>query len=310
MSPTGSRHRGTWRSPWSSSPWWCSEDHSGPARHASPRPRRRRIDRGQRRHRRLFPISVPGGHDPLRRCMMSGRAAPSSDPERARRLPDPPGAVCAAVGASSPTVLSNRSGNSIALGIMALAILLAFSRAVSGAASPSTSAFMLALMVLTSQVPGAALAHCRDVGGRGDHRGAAGRRPAVVRSDPRRCSTSAPASIKATTKAKLRPLRPAHPRRRHGARPAVRHRPAAVPQLFSPRTIPQPLPQRLHVGRLDRRRLLSGAGVHHRHHGVSPRLRAPVQALAACLSGRSSPRSSAPSAKVLSSTPTTGGTSG
>ena len=60
------------------------------------------------------------------------------------------------------SVVSDRFGKSfrsaIALGIMALAILLAFSRAAWGGLI-LTSAFMLALMVLTSPSRGAALAH-------------------------------------------------------------------------------------------------------------------------------------------------------
>ena len=68
------------------------------------------------------------------------------------------------------SVVSDRFGKSfrsaIAFGIMALAILLAFSRAAWGGLV-ITSAFMLALMILTSRSQRAALAHHRDGGGRG-----------------------------------------------------------------------------------------------------------------------------------------------
>ena len=50
------------------------------------------------------------------------------------------------------------------------------------------------------------------------------------------------------------------PRRRDGARLSGRHRPAAIQQVL-PRGPAQLLPQRLHGGRLARRRELSGAGV-------------------------------------------------
>ena len=63
------------------------------------------------------------------------------------------------------SVVSDRFGkafrSAIAFGIMSLAILLAFSRAAWGGLV-LTSAFMLALMVLTSRSRGAALAHRRD----------------------------------------------------------------------------------------------------------------------------------------------------
>ncbi len=69
---------------------------------------------------------------------------------------------------------------------------------------------------------------------------------------------------RASLRAELRhrragPLCPPHPRRAAGARPAARHRAAAVRQVFS-RGPAQLVPQRLHVGRLAGRRLLSGAG--------------------------------------------------
>ena len=74
--------------------------------------------------------------------------------------------------------------NTIAFGIMSLAILLAFSRAAWGGLV-LTSAFMLALMVLTSRIAGAALAHHRDGAGRRRARACAGRGAAVVRLDRR-----------------------------------------------------------------------------------------------------------------------------
>ena len=132
------------------------------------------------------------------------------------------------------SVVSDRFGKSfrsaIALGIMALAILLAFSRAAWGGLV-ITSAFMLALMVLTSQsraqrsriiVMAVVAVVCR---------GAADRRAAVVRFDRRNVQAARQLRSK-LRRGPLRPVRPAHPRRRHGARPAVRHRPAAVPQYF------------------------------------------------------------------------------
>ena len=92
----------------------------------------------------------------------------------------------------------------------------------------------------------------------------------------------------------LRPLRPAYPRRRDGARPAVRHRAAAVQPLLS-RRHPQLLPERVHVRRLALRRLLSRAGLRHRHDGI-PLCLCPG-ALAARPISRSSRRFSARSAK-------------
>ena len=155
-------------------------------------------------------------------------------------------------------------------------------------------------------VAGAALAHHRDVGGRRHRRRDAARRAAVVRFHPR--DVQAARQLRPELRrGPLRPVRPAYPRRAHGARPAVRHRAAAVPQLFS-RGHPQLLSERLHVGRLDFRDLLPRAGVRHGHHGISPRLR--PRALAARLSRDLSRPSSARSARALSSTPTTGGTSG
>ena len=102
------------------------------------------------------------------------------------------------------SVVSDKFGKSfrsaIAFGIMSLAILLAFSRAAWGGLV-LTSAFMLALMVLTSRSQRAALAHHRDGAGRRHRRGGAGRGAAVVRFDRAKCSSSAPASTKAMTRA-------------------------------------------------------------------------------------------------------------
>jgi hypothetical protein len=131
--------------------------------------------------------------------------------------------------------------STIALGIMALAVLLAFSRAAWGGLA-ITAAFMLALMVLTS------------------------------RSHAQRSRIIVIAVVVVIRRGPLRPVRSAYPGRRDGARFAVRHRTAAVPPLLS-RRYPQFLLERLHVRRLDRRHLLSGAGVYHRDHGVSAHLR-------------------------------------
>ena len=182
------------------------------------------------------------------------------------------------------SVVSDRFGKSfrstIALGIMALAILLAFSRAAWGGLV-ITSAFMLALMVADQPVARAALAHHRDGGGRGHRRGGADR-ACCCRSTPigemfkQRASFDQSYDEGRFGRFGRHILGAAD-----GARSAVRHRPAAVPQLL-PRRHPQFLSERLHVRRLDRRHLLSGAGVHHRHHGISARLR--PRALAARLS--------------------------
>ena len=102
------------------------------------------------------------------------------------------------------SVVSDRLGKSfrsvIAFGIMSLAILLAFSRAAWGGLV-ITSAFMLALMVLTSRSQRAALAHHRDGAGCRRACGGAGGGAAVIRTPSRRCSSSAPASTRAMTKA-------------------------------------------------------------------------------------------------------------
>ena len=136
------------------------------------------------------------------------------------------------------SVVSDKFGkslrNTIAFGIMSLAILLAFSRAAWGGLI-LTSVFMLALMVLTSRsqaqrsriivmaliavVLAAALVAvllsfdsiARDVQAARQLRPELRRRP-------------------------LRPVRPPYPRRRHGARSAVRHRAAAVQPLLSRKT--------------------------------------------------------------------------
>ena len=207
------------------------------------------------------------------------------------------------------SVVSDGFGKSfrstIALGIMALAILLAFSRAAWGGLV-ITSAFMLALMVLTSQSRAqrsriivmavvavivvvlliAVLLSFDSIGEMFKQRASFDQS-----YDEGRFGRFGRHILGAA----------------HGARPAVRHRAAAVPQLL-PRRHPQLLSERLHVRRLALRHLLSGAGVHHRHHGIPPRLRAACPGSAPIW--RSSRRSSARSAKASSSTPTTGGTSG
>ena len=86
------------------------------------------------------------------------------------------------------SVVSDRFGksfrNALAFGIMALAILLAFSRAAWGGLI-LTAAFMLALMVLTSPSRGATLAHRGDGDCRRGPGGRAAGRAAVVRFRPR-----------------------------------------------------------------------------------------------------------------------------
>ena len=105
-----------------------------------------------------------------------------------------------------------------------------------------------------------------------DARGGAGRGAAVVRHG--RGDVQAARQPRPELRRRpLRPVRPPHPRRRHGARPAVRHRPAAVQPLLSGRH-PQLLSERLHVRRLARRRLLSRADLHHRHRRLPLHLRA------------------------------------
>ncbi len=173
------------------------------------------------------------------------------------------------------SVVSDRLGksfrSSIAFVIMALAILLAFSRAAWGGLV-ITSAFMLALMVLTSNSHRAAQPHHRDGAGRRHARGGAGCGAAVVRHG-RGDVQAARQPRSGLRRRPLRPVRPPHPRRGHGARPAVRHRPAAVQPLFSGRH-PQLVPERLHVRRLARRHLLSRADFHHRDRRLPLHLRA------------------------------------
>ena len=102
------------------------------------------------------------------------------------------------------SVVSDQFGksfrNAIAFGIMSLAILLAFSRAAWGGLI-LTSAFMLALMVLTSRSQAQrsriiVMALVAAIARRGAGRGAA-----VVRLHRARCSSSARASTRAMTKA-------------------------------------------------------------------------------------------------------------
>ena len=127
----------------------------------------------------------------------------------------------------------------------------------------------------------AALAHRRDVGRRRHRRGACCS-PCCCRSTrSAKCSSSARASIKAMTRAASAGSDGIFSAREMALDLPFGIGPAAVPQLLS-RGHPQFLSERLHVRRLDRRRLLSGAGVRHRHHGISPRLR--PRALAARLS--------------------------
>ncbi len=195
--------------------------------------------------------------------------------------------------------------NALAFGIMSLAILLAFSRAAWGGLV-LTSAFMLALMVLTSRSQAQrSRIIVMAVVGRHPRRGA-DRSTVVVRLD-RRHVQAAREFRPELRRRPLRPVRPPYPRRRHGARSTVRHRAAPVPQLLS-RRHPQLLSERVHVRRLALRRLLSGAGVRHGDDRISLHLRAACPGSA--FIWRSSRPFSAPSAKVSSSTPTTGGTSG
>ena len=164
------------------------------------------------------------------------------------------------------SVVSDQFGksfrNTIAFGIMSLAILLAFSRAAWGGLV-ITSAFMLALMVLTSRsqaqrsriIVMALVAVVL----------AAALVAVLLSFDLDRADVQAARQLRPELRrGPLRPVRAAYPRRRDGARPAVRHRPAAVQPLLS-RRHPQLLSERLHVGRLALRRLLSGAGLRHRH---------------------------------------------
>jgi len=91
------------------------------------------------------------------------------------------------------SVVSDRIGkafrSTIVLGIMTLAILLAFSRAAWGGLI-ITAAFMLAMMVFDQPVARAAFAHHRDGSGCRHRRGHAGRGAAVVRFDRRNVSAA------------------------------------------------------------------------------------------------------------------------
>ena len=195
--------------------------------------------------------------------------------------------------------------STIALGIMALAILLAFSRAAWGGLA-ITSAFMLAMMVVTSQ-------------------SRAQRSRIIVMSVVAAIIVVMLIAVLLSFDqiAEMFRQRASFDQSydegrfgrfgRHvlGAEMAL-DLPFGIGPLqfhnYFPRGHPQLLFERLHVRRLDRRRLLSRAGVRHRHHGVSPRLR--PRALAARLSRdlRGVPRHGR--RKALSSTPTTGGISG
>ena len=152
------------------------------------------------------------------------------------------------------SVVSDRLGKSfrstIALGIMTLAILLAFSRAAWGGLV-ITSAFMLALMVLTSRSQAQRSRIIVMTAGR--RRSSRSMLIAVLLSfDSIAQMFKQRASFdQSYDERPLRPVRPAYPRRRNGARPAVRHRPAAVQPLL-PRGHPQFLSERLHVRRLAR----------------------------------------------------------
>jgi hypothetical protein len=148
--------------------------------------------------------------------------------------------------------------NVIAFGIMSLAILLAFSRAAWGGLV-LTSAFMLALMVLTSRTN-------------------AQRSRIVVMAIVAAVLGLALIAVLLSfdSTAEMFKQRASF----DGARPAIRHRPPAIPPLL-PRGHPQLLSQRLHVRRLALRRVLSRAGLHHRDHGLPAHLR--PCALAACL---------------------------
>ncbi len=146
--------------------------------------------------------------------------------------------------------------STIALGIMALAILLAFSRAAWGGLA-ITSGFMLALMVLTSQ-------------------SRAQRSRIIVMAVVAVIIVVMLIGVLLSFDSIGEMFRQrasfdqSYDEGRFG--PAVRHRPAAVPPLL-PRGHPQLLFERLHVRRLDHRRLLSGTGACHCNHGISARLR-------------------------------------
>jgi hypothetical protein len=159
----------------------------------------------------------------------------------------------------------------IALAIMALAILLAFSRAAWGGLA-ITSAFMLALMVLTSQSRGQ-------------------RSRIIVMSVVAVIVVVMLIAVLLSfdTISEMFKQRASFDQSydegrfgrfgRHilGAQMALE-----LPFGIGPRGHPQLLSERLHVRRLALRRLLSGAGVRHGDHGIPPRLRA--RALAARLS--------------------------
>src|SRR4051795_8406416 len=119
--------------------------HRGPARHAPPRARGRRDGRLAIGGRRLLP---PGSRRRRPPHTVRTRARHLQGPERARRLPDPAGTVLPAERRLDKFGKAFR--HVIAFGICSLAILLAFSRAAWGGLV-LTSAFMLALMVLTSR---------------------------------------------------------------------------------------------------------------------------------------------------------------
>ncbi len=120
--------------------------HGGAARHAPPRPRGRRDDRASLSAIAGYFNLVPGGRDLL--TLYERARGTFKDPNVLGAFLILPALFCL------QSVVSDRLAkafrNVIAFGIMALAILLAFSRAAWGGLV-LTSAFMLALMVLTSR---------------------------------------------------------------------------------------------------------------------------------------------------------------
>ena len=121
---------------------------------------------------------VPGGHDLL--TLYERARGTFKDPNVLGAFLILPALFCL------QSIVSDKLGksfrNTIAFGIMSLAILLAFSRAAWGGLI-LTSGFMLALMVRDQPLAGAALADHRDGAGRRDPGGGAGRGAAVVRLD-------------------------------------------------------------------------------------------------------------------------------
>ena len=153
---------------------------------------------------------------------------------------------------------SGGQGLRMLLGLLVPAILLSFSRAAWGQVV-YTAVLMLALTFITTRSPSHRLRIVLHEHRRCRRPGRLYRARCCRSTSSPTCSSSAPACEQELRSRRAGPLRALCARRHPRARQADRHRPAAIQQVF-PRRHPQLVPERLHVGRLAGRRLLSGAG--------------------------------------------------